>query len=47
MGATGVFAASGILASPPSTFPQVSKVDIYFSAHSDEILFCASFDSRA
>lgn len=34
------------LASLPSAFPQVSKIDIYFSAHSDEPLFCASFEAR-
>lgn len=46
MGTTGVFAASAILASPPSAFPQVSKIGICSSAHSDEILFCTSFEAR-
>lgn len=46
MGTTWVFAPSGLLASLPSAFPQVSKIDIYFSAHSDEILFCASSKAR-
>lgn len=45
MGTTVFFAASGLLASPPSAFPQVSKVDTYFSARIDEILFCASFEA--
>lgn len=36
MGTIGVFAASGILASPSSAFAQDSKIDIYFSAHMDE-----------
>lgn len=46
MGTTGFFAASGLLAFPPSAFPQVSKIDIYLSVHIDEILFCASFEGR-
>lgn len=46
MGTTEVFAASAILASPPSAFPQVSKTDIYSSAHSSEILFCTFFAAR-
>lgn len=46
MGTTGFFAASGLLASPPLAFPQVSKIDIYLSVHIDEILFCASFEAR-
>lgn len=46
MGTIRVFAVSGILASPHSAFPQVSKIEIYSPARSEEILLCASFEAR-